>query len=298
LKAKVPQARINYAKGAEVNGENTEGFAAAVRVAKDSDVAIIAVGESADMSGEAASRSSLDLPGRQLDLVKAVQATGKPTIVVLMNGRPLTINWLAENSPAILETWFSGTQAGNAIADILFGDVNPGGKLPVTFPRSVGQIPLYYNHMSTGRPADANNKYSSKYLDLPSTPLFPFGYGLSYTQFKLTNLQLSAPRISLNGRLTVSVDVENTGKRAGDEVVQLYLRDTVASVARPVKELKGFRRVTLAAGEKQRVEFIVTPEELGFWNAQMRFTVEPGEFKVMVGPNSEDLLEATFAVAR
>ncbi|MDQ1728602.1 MAG: beta-glucosidase [Pyrinomonadaceae bacterium] len=298
LKAKVPQARINYAKGAEVNGENTEGFAAAVRAAKDSDVAIIAVGESADMSGEAASRSSLDLPGRQLDLVKAVQATGKPTIVVLMNGRPLTINWLAENSPAILETWFSGTQAGNAIADVLFGDVNPGGKLPVTFPRSVGQIPLYYNHMNTGRPADANNKYSSKYLDLPWTPLFPFGYGLSYTQFKLANLQLSAPRISLNGRLTVSVDVENTGKRAGDEVVQLYLRDTVASVARPVKELKGFRRVTLAAGEKQRVEFIITPEQLGFWNAQMRFTVEPGEFKVMVGPNSEDLLEATFAVAR
>jgi beta-glucosidase len=298
LKAKLPQARINYAKGAEVNGENTEGFAAAVRAAKDSDVAIIAVGESADMSGEAASRSSLDLPGRQLDLVKAVQATGKPTIVVLMNGRPLTINWLAENSAAILETWFSGTQAGNAIADVLFGDVNPGGKLPVTFPRSVGQIPLYYNHMNTGRPADANNKYSSKYLDLPWTPLFPFGYGLSYTQFKLTNLQLSAPRISLNGRLTVSVDVENAGKRAGDEVVQLYLRDTVASVARPVKELKGFRRVTLAAGEKQRVEFIITPEQLGFWNAQMRFTVEPGEFKVMVGPNSEDLIEATFAVAR
>jgi beta-glucosidase len=269
-----------------------------LRAARDSDVAIVAVGESADMSGEAASRSSLDLPGRQLDLVKAVQATGKPTIVVLMNGRSLTINWLAENTPAILETWFAGSQAGNAIADVLFGDVNPGGKLPVTFPRAVGQVPLYYNHMNTGRPSDANNKYSSKYLDVPWTPLFPFGYGLSYTQFKITNLQLSAQRIPLNGKVTVSVDIENVGKRAGDEVVQLYIRDVAASVTRPVKELKGFRRLTLQPGEKQRVEFLLTAEQLGFWNRQMRFAVEPGEFKVMVGANSEDLLEATFATEK
>jgi beta-glucosidase len=297
LKAKLPQAKINYAKGCEINGDSSDGFAAAVRAAKDSEVAIIAVGESADMSGEAASRSSLDLPGRQLDLVKAVQATGKPVIVVLMNGRPLTINWLAENSPAILETWFAGTQAGNAIADVLFGDVNPGGKLPVTFPRAVGQVPLYYNHMNTGRPADANNKYTSKYLDVPWTPLFPFGYGLSYTQFRISNLQLSAASIPVNGKLTVSVDVENTGKRAGDEVVQLYLRDVAASVSRPVKELKGFRRISLAAGQKQKVEFVLTPAELGFWNRQLRFAVEPGDFKVMVGSNSEDLIEATFTVA-
>ena len=296
IKSKLPQTRINYAKGCEINCDKADGFEEALRAARDSDVVIIAVGESADMSGEAASRSSLDLPGRQLDLVKAVHATGKPTVVVLMNGRPLTINWLAENSPAILETWFAGSQAGNAIADVLFGDVNPGGKLPVTFPRAVGQIPLYYNHKNTGRPPDANNKYTSKYLDVAWTPLFPFGYGLSYTQFKITNLQLSAQRIPLNGKLTASIDLENTGKRAGDEVVQLYIRDPAASVTRPVKELKGFQRVTLQPGEKKRVEFVLTAEQLGFWNRQMRFTVEPGEFKVMVGANSEDLLEAMFEV--
>ncbi|HAF22360.1 MAG TPA: beta-glucosidase BglX [Blastocatellia bacterium] len=296
LKSKVPQTRINYAKGCDIGCDKPDGFAEALRAARESDVTVIAVGESAEMSGEAASRSSLDLPGRQLELVKAVQATGKPTIVVLMNGRPLTINWLAENTPAILETWFAGTQAGNAIADVLFGDVNPGGKLPATFPRSVGQIPLYYNHKNTGRPPDANNKYTSKYLDVAWTPLFPFGYGLSYTQFKITNLQLSAERIPLNGKLTVSVDVENTGKRVGDEVVQLYIRDTSASVTRPVKELKGFQRITLQPGEKKRVEFLLTAEQLGFWDRQMRFTVEPGEFQVMVGSSSEDVIEKSFEV--
>jgi beta-glucosidase len=296
LKSKVPQTRINYAKGCDIGCDKPDGFEEALRAARESDVTVIAVGESAEMSGEAASRSSLDLPGRQLELVKAVQATGKPTIVVLMNGRPLTINWLAENTPAILETWFAGTQAGNAIADVLFGDVNPGGKLPATFPRSVGQIPLYYNHKNTGRPPDANNKYTSKYLDVAWTPLFPFGYGLSYTQFKITNLQLSAERIPLNGKLTVSVDVENTGKRVGDEVVQLYIRDTSASVTRPVKELKGFQRITLQPGEKKRVEFLLTAEQLGFWDRQMRFTVEPGEFQVMVGSSSEDVIEKSFEV--
>src|SRR6185295_17501072 len=173
----------------------------------------------------ASSRSSLDLPGRQLDLVKAVQATGKPVVVVLMNGRPLTINWMAEHSPAILDSWFAGTQAGNAIADVLFGDVNPGGKLPVTFPRSVGQVPLYYNHMNTGRPPDPNSKWTSKYLDIDWTPLFPFGSGLSYTQFAISNLRLSAPSIKPDGTLTVTVDVQNTGSLEGDEVVQLYIRD-------------------------------------------------------------------------
>jgi beta-glucosidase len=298
LKAKVPQTKINYAKGCDVGCDKEDGFAEALHAAKESDVVILAVGESADMSGEAASRSSLDLPGRQLDLVKAVRATGKPTVVVLMNGRPLTINWIAENTPAILETWFAGTQAGNAIADVLFGDVNPGGKLPATFPRAVGQIPLYYNHKNTGRPPDANNKYSSKYLDVDWRPLFPFGYGLSYTKFKITNLQLSAQRIPLNGKLTVSVEVENAGKRAGDEVVQLYIHDVAASVTRPVKELKGFRRITLQPGEKRRLDFVLSTEELGFWNRQMRFTVEPGEVKVMVGANSEDLLEASFEIEK
>jgi len=296
LKAKVPQAKINYAKGCDINSDKDDGFAEAVRAAKESDVVIIAVGESAEMSGEAASRSSLDLPGRQLELVKAVHATGKPYVVVLMNGRPLTINWLTENSPAILETWFAGTQGGNAIADVLFGDVNPGGKLPVTFPRNVGQIPLYYNHKNTGRPPDANNKYTSKYLDVDWKPLFPFGFGLSYTRFEIANLKLSAPRISASGQLIVSVDVRNLGPRAGDEVVQLYIRDVAASVTRPVKELKGFQRVTLAAGETKRVEFVLGAAQLGFWNQQMRYGIEPGEFMVMVGPNSEQLIEAKFAV--
>jgi len=181
-----------------------------------------------------------------------------------------------------------GTESGNAIADVLFGDVNPGGKLPVTWPRAVGQVPIYYNHMNTGRPPEAANRYTSKYLDVPWTPQFPFGYGLSYTQFKITNLQLSAQRIRPNGNLTVTVDVENVGKRPGDEVVQLYTRDIAASMTRPVKELKGFQRVTLRPGEKKHLQFVLTPEHLGFWNREMRFVVEPGEFKVMAGSNSED----------
>lgn len=297
IKAKVaPQTIVRYAKGCDIDGGSSDGFNEALRIAGDSDAVIVAVGESADMSGEAASRSSLDLPGRQLDLVKALQASGKPIIVVLMNGRPLTINWIAENVSSILETWFAGTQAGNAIADVLFGDVNPGGKLPVTFPRSVGQVPLYYNHKSTGRPPDAKNKYSSKYLDVPWTPLFPFGYGLSYTQFRFTNLQLSAGRIMPGGSLTVTVEVENVGKRPGDEVVQLYIRDVAASVTRPVKALKGFQRITLQPGAKRRIQFTLAPEHLGFYNREMRFVVEPGEFKVMVGPNSADVIETSFQV--
>ncbi|HWP41736.1 MAG TPA: glycoside hydrolase family 3 C-terminal domain-containing protein, partial [Blastocatellia bacterium] len=297
IRAKVsPGTRVAYAKGVEIDGDSTEGIAEAARLASESDVAVLAVGESAEMSGEAASRASLDLPGRQLDLVKAVVATGKPTVVVLMNGRPLTINWIAENAPAVLEAWFAGTQAGHAIADVLFGDVNPGGKLPVTFPRAVGQAPLYYNHKNTGRPPDPKNKYTSKYLDVPVTPLYPFGYGLSYTQFRIANLRLSAKRIPPDGQLTVSVDVENVGKRAGDEVVQLYIRDVVASVTRPLKELRGFERITLGPGERRRVEFKLGPEQLGFYNRDMRFAVEPGEFKVFVGNSSVDLLEAGFEV--
>ena len=297
LKTKVPQTKINYAKGCDIDSDNTDGFDEAVCAAKDSDVVIMAVGESANMSGEAASRSSLDLPGRQLDLIKAVKASGKPVVVVLMNGRPLTIGWIAENTPAILETWFAGTEAGNAIADVLFGDVNPGGKLPVTFPRVVGQVPLYNNHLNTGRPPDVNNKYTSKYLDVDWKPLYPFGYGLSYTRFEITNLKLSTPQVPLTGgKLTVSVDVRNTGNRAGDEVVQLYIRDVVASVSRPLKELKGFQRVTLQPGEVKHLEFLLTAKELGFWNREMHFVVEPGEFKVMAGPNSEDLIQAKFEV--
>ena len=297
IKAKAPQAKVSYAKGVDVNSDATNGIDEAVRLVREADVVVIAVGESADMSGEASSRASLDLPGRQLDLLRAIQQTGKPMVVVLMNGRPLVINWLAANAGAILETWFSGIQGGNAIADVLFGDVNPGGKLPASFPRSLGQEPLYYNHMNTGRPPNEKEKYNSKYLDVPWTPLFAFGYGLSYTQFRISNLQLSASQIRPDGSVTASVDVENIGKRSGDEVVQLYIRDVAASMTRPVKELKGFQRITLQPGEKRRVEFVLGPQQLGLYNREMRFVVEPGEFKVMVGSNSEDVVDKRLEVA-
>ncbi|MFL6211482.1 MAG: beta-glucosidase BglX [Pyrinomonadaceae bacterium] len=334
IKAKVaPQTRVLYAKGVAIEGRGITGnyddappaatnaggtnvlaapdaaaarlattptapdsIAEAVRVARQADVVVIAVGETAEMSGEASARSSLDLPGRQLELIQAIHQTGKPYVVVLMNGRPLTINWLAENSPAILETWFAGTEAGNAIADVLFGDVNPGGKLPVTFPRVVGQVPIYYNHKNTGRPPDPNNKYSSKYLDVPWTPLYPFGYGLSYTQFQFSALQLNAQRIPVNGHLTVSVEVANTGRRAGDEVVQLYIHDVAASVTRPVRELKGFERITLQPGERRRVSFTLGPEQLGFYNRALRYVVEPGKFQIFVSTSSVDGLEGSFEV--
>src|SRR5947209_8175461 len=335
IKAKVsPQTRVLYAKGVAVEGKGVTGnydapppvasaaggtnvasaadieaarlattptagdsLAEAVRAASEADAVVVAVGETAEMSGEAASRSTLDLPGRQLDLIRAIRQTGKPYAVVLMNGHPLAINWVAENSPAILETWFAGTQGGPAIADVLFGDVNPGGHLPVTFPRAAGQEPLYYNHTSTGRPP-SNEKYTSKYLDVPVTPLFPFGHGLSYTTFRLSNLRLSAQRIAPTGSVQVSVDVENTGRRAGDEVVQLYIRDVAASRVRPVKELKGFERVTLQPGERRTLQFTLASEQLGFYNQEMRFVVEPGAFKVMAGMSSEDpqMLGATFEV--
>jgi beta-glucosidase len=219
-------------------------------------------------------------------------------VIVLMNGRPLTITWLAENSPAILETWFAGTEAGNAIADVLFGDVNPGGKLPVTFPRAIGQVPLYYNHLNTGRPPDPNSKWNSKYIDVDWKPLFPFGHGLSYTQFALSNLQLSTRTIPVDGKLTVSVDVQNTGNRAGDEVVQLYIRDVAASSSRPVKELKGFERITLRPGEKRKVTFTLSSSQLGLYNREMRHVVEPGTFNISVGNSSADpkALTSTFEV--
>lgn len=297
IKLKVsPQTKVSYAKGCDALGDSNAGFGEAVEAARDSDVALVFVGEPSETVGEAASKSSLDLPGRQMDLVKAIYATGKPTIVVLINGRPLTIGWIVENVPAILESWMGGTEGGNAIADALFGDVNPGGKLPVTWPRTVGQVPIYYNHMNTGRPPEANNRYTSKYLDAPWTPQFPFGYGLSYTEFKISNLQISAQQIRPDGSLTASVDVENVGKRAGDEVIQLYIRDVAASMTRPVKELKGFQRVTLQPGEKKQLKFVLTAAELGFWNREMRFVVEPGVFMVMVGSNSEALIETKFQV--
>jgi beta-glucosidase len=288
--------QVSHVKGCDIEGGKADGYAEAVRLARQSQVAILAVGEASAMSGEAASRSSLKLPGQQLDLVKAVQATGTPTVVVLFSGRPLTIGWVAEHVPAIIEAWLPGTQGGHAIADVLFGDVNPGGKLPVTFPRVVGQVPIYYNHLSTGRPPKADSKYTSKFLDVDSGPLFPFGHGLSYSRFRLSNLQLSARSIPVNGRLTASVDVENISDRIGNEVIQLYIRDVVASVARPVKELAGFERLTLRPGDRKTARFELGPKHLGFYDRRVQFVVEPGEFQVTVGTSSEGGLTDHFEV--
>src|SRR5438132_1216886 len=243
-----------------------------------------------------ASRANIDLPGVQQQLLEAVHATGTPIVLVLMNGRPLTIAWAAEHVPAIVESWFLGVETGPALAAVLFGDVSPSGKLPATFPRSVGQIPLYYNHKNTGRPTGPD-KYTSKYTDLPVTPLFPFGHGLSYTTFGYSDLRLSAPRIAPAGTLKVSVTVTNTGAREGAEVVQLYVHDEVASVTRPVRALAGFRRVSLKPGEARTLEFPLTGKELGLYNKDMKFVVEPGKFRVFVGGSSVGGLEGEFEVA-
>ncbi|MFL5564971.1 MAG: glycoside hydrolase family 3 C-terminal domain-containing protein, partial [Gemmatimonadaceae bacterium] len=276
---------------------DSSGFAAARAAATESDAVVLVLGEREDMSAEAANRASIELPGSQRDLalavIRAVRAApagvGKPVVVVLMNGRPLAIPELVRNAPAIVESWFLGNQHGNAVADVLFGDYNPGGKLPATFPRATGQIPIYYNHRNTGRPADSANKYTSKYLDVPWTPLFPFGYGLSYTTFAYSNLRLSSPAIRAGDSLSVSVDVKNTGDRAGDEVVQLYLRDDVASVAEPVKALKAFQRVTIQPGETRTVAFRLPPDAFALYDRDMRRVIEPGVFTVFVGTNSDDV---------
>jgi beta-glucosidase len=289
------RTQVVYAKGCEVESNQDEGISEAVELARGSDVAIVAVGETSHISGEASSRASLDLGGRQIDLLKAVQATGTPMVVVLINGRPLTIDWAAQHVPAVLEAWFGGTEGGHAIADALFGDVNPGGKLPVTFPREVGQVPLYYNHLNTGRPA-SDRRYTSKYIDVPVSPLFPFGFGLSYSRFRLENLTLDTRRIPPDGSVTASVEVQNTGDRAGDEVVQLYIHDVAASVPRPVRELRGFERITLKPGEKRTVRFTLTARELGALDRSMKFTVEPGTFEVFAGTSSEGGLKADLEV--
>jgi beta-glucosidase len=297
IKSKVaPGTQVFHGKGCDVNGDATEEIAQAVELARKAEVAILVVGESADMSGEGASRAFLDIPGKQNDLLKAVHQAGVPVIMVLMNGRPLTIVWAAENIPAIVEAWQLGVRMGDAVADVLFGDFNPGGKLPVSFPRTVGQVPIYYNHKNTGRPPTEDH-FTSRYLDVPVTPLYPFGYGLSYTSFRYSNLQLSAKSIGLKQQLRVSAEVENVGKLSGDEVVELYIRDLVASMSRPVKELKGFQKISLAPGEKKRVEFVLRKEDLGFFSTPAKeFVVEPGEFKVWVGTNSVEGLDASFTV--
>lgn len=275
--------RILHAKGAGITGEDKSGFEAAVMAAMEAEAVILAVGEGSWMSGEAASRAMIGLPGVQTDLVKAVVATGKPVVVVLMNGRPLAIPWIAENAPAILETWFAGTRGGPAIADVLFGDYNPSGKLPATFPRHEGQIPIFYAAKNTGRPMDPNNKYTSKYLDMPNTPLYPFGYGLSYTTFAYSDLKVDKSEFRAGESITVSVELSNTGKRSGKETVQLYIRDLVGSVTRPLRELKAFEQLELEAGQSKTVRFELDPEKFKFYTADMKWQAEPGDFEIYVG---------------
>ena len=289
-----PETQVLYAKGCNIDDDSTMYFKEAIQIAKQADAILLAVGEGAWMSGEAASRASLDLPGVQQQLVEEIQKIGKPVVLVLMNGRPLTINWIDKTIPAILETWFLGTQAGHAVTDVIFGNHNPSGKLPVTFPRSVGQIPIFYSMKNTGRPLDLKNKYTSKYLDESNDPLYPFGFGLSYTTFEYGDISLSGKEITAKDKLVVSCKVTNTGKHAGDEVVQLYVRDKVGSVTRPVMELKGFQKLSFQPGESKNVEFTITDADLSFYRKDMSIGSEPGLFEVFIGGNSRDVKKAEF----
>lgn len=264
----------------------------ALDVAAKADVIVAALGESAEMSGESSSRSEIGIPEAQRQLLMALLKTGKPVVLVLFTGRPLTIKWESENVPAILNVWFPGSEAGYAIADVLFGDVNPSGKLSMTFPQNVGQVPLYYNHKNTGRPLAEGGwfqKFRSNYLDVSNDPVYPFGYGLSYSQFQYSDITLSSSNLKGNQKLTASVTVTNTGKYDGKEVVQLYIRDVVGTVTRPVKELKGFQKIELKAGESKTVTFTITPDDLKFYNYILKYDWEPGEFQVMIGGNSKEV---------
>ncbi|MGA5718281.1 beta-glucosidase BglX [Pseudomonas atacamensis] len=313
------KANLIYARGANITGDkkvldylNFLNFDApevvddprpanvlideAVKAAKDADVIVAAVGESRGMSHESSSRTDLNIPQTQRELIRALKATGKPLVLVLMNGRPLTILEENQSADAILETWFSGTEGGNAIADVLFGDYNPSGKLPVTFPRSVGQIPTYYNHLSIGRPFTPGKpgNYTSQYFDDTTGPLFPFGYGLSYTTFALSDMALSSTTLNASGKLDASVMVKNTGKRNGETVVQLYIQDVTGSMIRPVKELKNFQKIMLKAGEQKVVHFTITEDDLKFYNAQLKYAAEPGKFNVQIGLDSQAVTQQSF----
>jgi len=279
------------------NRTEDERIAEALKATEGTDAIVAALGESSEMSGESSSRTEIGIPSNQQRLLQALLKTGKPVILVLFTGRPLTLTWEQENVPAILNVWFGGTETGKAVADVLFGDVNPSGKLPATFPKNVGQIPLYYSGKNTGRPL-ANGKwfekFRSNYLDVDNDPLYPFGYGLSYSTFKYDNLKLDAPTLQASGTLRVQVDVQNTGKYDGEEVVQLYIRDIIGSLTRPVKELKGFQKIAFKAGEKKTITFEITAEDLKFYNDQLQFVAESGEFEVFVGTNSRDALVSKF----
>jgi beta-glucosidase len=284
-------ANLLYAKGCGIDDSSRIGFAEAIEVAMRSDVVIMSIGEASNWSGEAKSRSDLHLPGMQEELVKAIYATGKPVIVMINAGRPLVFNWVADHVPAILYTWWLGTKAGDAIADVLFGGYNPSGKLPISFPRTEGQIPIYYDHYSTGRPAtsDSDRFYRSAYLDLSIYPKYEFGYGLSYTTFQYSDLILSKKKIKATEKIEVSMKLTNTGKYTGEEVVQLYIRDKVGSVVRPVKELKDFQKIKLQPGEAKTIHFTIGKEKLSFFNDKLQWIAEPGEFDLMIGSSSEDI---------
>lgn len=312
------RARILYAKGANItdnadvlrqlNASNgdipvsdqppAQLIDEAVATAKNADVVVMCLGESQGMTGEAASRADIRIPASQRTLLKAVQATGKPVVAVLSNGRPLVVTWENAHVPAILETWFLGTEAGHAISDVLFGDYNPSGKLTMSFPYAVGQIPVYYAHKNTGRPRNPNSKYTSKYLDIPNDPLYPFGYGLSYTHFSYSDLKVENPLIRPGQRLRVSVRVTNDGKFDGRETAQLYIRDLVGSVTRPVEELRGYQQFFLRKGESRVLHFTLTDEDLSFYNDRMKWGYEPGDFQVFVGGNSRDVLKASFTLTK
>lgn len=271
----------------------------ALKIASQADVIVAALGESSEMSGESSSRTNLNLPDVQHTLLEALLKTGKPVVLVLFTGRPLVLNWEQEHVPAILNVWFGGSEAGPAIGDVLFGAVNPGGKLTMTFPKSVGQIPLYYAHKNTGRPLKEGKwfeKFRSNYLDVDNDALYPFGYGLSYTTFRFSDITLNRSSIGMDNELVASVTVTNTGDRAGSEVVQLYIRDLVGSVTRPVKELKGFEKIYLQPNESRTVRFTIAPEMLKFYNADLKFVAEPGDFDVMIGPDSRNVKTARFTL--
>ncbi|MNI26243.1 Periplasmic beta-glucosidase precursor [compost metagenome] len=271
----------------------------ALEVAKKSDVIVATMGEGSEFSGESSSVTDIQIPETQKNLLKALAKTGKPVVLVLFTGRPLALKWEEENIPAILNVWFPGSEAGSAIADVLFGDVNPSGKLSATFPQNVGQVPLYYAHKNTGRPLAEGKwfeKFRSNYLDVSNDPLYPFGFGLSYTTFNYSDIKLSSNTLTKGKSINASVTLSNTGKYDGQEVVQLYIRDLVGSITRPVKELKGFQKVSLKAGESKTITFTLTENDLKFYNSDLKFVAEPGDFKVFIGTNSRDVKEASFAL--
>ena len=290
-------ANVIYAEGCRKIGSDRSGFSEAMDAVAQADKVLMVIGEDWDWSGEAASRTDIGVPGIQSELLKMIASAGKPVAVVLLNGRPLVLEEESKDADAILEAWYPGTMGAEAVTDIVFGQYNPSGKLTMTFPRSVGQIPVFYYEKNTGRPIYLpNDKYKSKYLDSPNEPLYPFGYGLSYTDFKYSNLILSSPKMKKGHTIDATVTVTNIGSRTGEETVQLYIRDLIGSVTRPVKQLKGFQKLVLAPGESRTVTFTIDDEMLSFWRHDMTFGIEDGDFKVMVGGSSSDLLQTSFSL--